>query len=45
LFGLFFATPLLELHRSKVHDGSHDHVDLIFLFLGEAQNVKGFLGV
>lgn len=42
-FSLFFATPLLELHASHVHDGGCDLVDVILLFLGETQNVESLL--
>lgn len=41
--GLFFATPLLELHGTHVHDRGGDLVDVVLLFLGEAQYVEGLL--
>ena len=42
-FSLLFATSLLELHATHVHDGGGDLVDVILLFLGETQNVEGIL--
>lgn len=42
-FSLFFTTPLLEFHATHVHDGRGDLVDVILLFLGEAQHVEGLL--
>lgn len=40
---LFLATPLLEFHTTHVHDGGGDLVDVVLLFLGEAQDVEGLL--
>lgn len=42
-FSLFFATPLLELHATHVHNGGGDLVDVVLLLLGEAQDVEGLL--
>jgi hypothetical protein len=42
-FGLFFATPLLELHATHVHDGGGDLVDVVLLILSETQDVEGLL--
>lgn len=42
-FSLFFATALLELHASHVHDGSGDLVDVIFFLLCETEYVESFL--
>lgn len=42
-FGLFFASSLLELHLSHVHDCSSDHVTVVLLFTAEIENPKGIL--
>lgn len=42
-FSLFFATLLLELHTTHVHDGGGDSVDVVLLILGEAQDVESLL--
>ena len=41
--GLLFATLLLELHLSNVHDGGRDAVDVLFLLGAELQHVEGSL--
>ena len=43
LFGLLFSSPLLEFHRAEMHNGGNNLVDVVFLNLRKAQNVKGFL--
>uniref|UniRef100_A0A8W7NY04 Uncharacterized protein n=1 Tax=Anopheles coluzzii TaxID=1518534 RepID=A0A8W7NY04_ANOCL len=40
---LLFATLLLELHTTHVHDSGGDTVDVVLLLLSETQNVEGFL--
>jgi hypothetical protein len=42
-FSLFFATPLLELHATHVHDRGGDLVDIVLLILSETQDVEGLL--
>ncbi len=44
-FSLLFATPLLELHFTHVHDSGGDLVAVLFVFFGEAQDVEGGLVV
>lgn len=43
LFGLLFSSPLFEFHRAEMHNGGNNLVDVVFLNLRKAQNVKGFL--
>uniref|UniRef100_A0A2M4DMR2 Uncharacterized protein n=1 Tax=Anopheles darlingi TaxID=43151 RepID=A0A2M4DMR2_ANODA len=43
-FSLLFATLLLELHATHVHDSGSDLVDVVLLLLSETQNVEGFIG-
>lgn len=40
---LLFATLLLELHTTHVHDSGGNTVDVVLLLLSETQNVEGFL--
>ncbi|KZC14948.1 Cytochrome b5-related protein [Dufourea novaeangliae] len=42
-FSLFFTTPLFEFHTTHVHDSSGDFVDVVLLFLGEAQHIESLL--
>ena len=44
-FSLLFATPLLELHFTHVHDSGGDLVGVLFVFQREAQDVEGGLVV
>ena len=45
LFGLLFATPLLELELAQVHHRGRDEVHVVLFLFGEAQNVEGLLSV
>lgn len=40
---LFFATTLLELHATHVHDSGGDLVHITLLLSGEAQDIEGLL--
>lgn len=43
LFSLFFATTLLELHATHVHNSGGDLVDIFLFLFGEAQDIEGLL--
>ena len=42
-FCLLLSLLLLELHVTKVHDGSRQLIDAVLLLLGEAQDIESFL--